>query len=117
MSYIITYIINYWWAANYGANLTAYALHKLISQSVLINNLDYEQRHKDTTLKFNHEFSKNHLITSPIPINLSSFIKLCNTVNTFITGSDQLFRLKKKKKKRYQYLLDFADANSKKIAF
>ena len=42
-------ILNYWWAANYGANLTAYALHKLISQSVLINNLDYEHSYQKKT--------------------------------------------------------------------
>ncbi len=40
MSYIITYIINYWWAANYGAVLTAYDIKVSAAKEELINNIN-----------------------------------------------------------------------------
>ena len=110
-------ILNYWWAANYGANLTAYALQQLIYNSVLIDNSDWLQRLQESKFKFHIDFSKKFLLTTPVYRKVSDFLKINNLAKTFIVGSDQVFRILYIQKKRYEYFLDFADANSKKIAF
>ena len=114
-------ILNYWWAANYGANLTAYALQQLLKEynykNVLVDNS--EKYYQITLLKYSSfdKFQKQYLSSSNKIESISNCNKLNKKFNTFITGSDQVFRPAYIEKNKYQYLLDFADANSKKIAF
>ena len=114
-------ILNYWWAANYGANLTAYALQQLLKEynykNVLVDNS--EKYYQITLLKYSSlkKKKKQYLSSSNKIESISNCNKLNKKFNTFITGSDQVFRPAYIEKNKYQYLLDFADANSKKIAF
>ena len=110
-------ILNFWWTANYGANLTAYALQQLIENSILVDNSDYQQYLADSTNKFHHNFVKKYLKTSPLCRTLISLCELNKKYNTFIVGSDQVFRAKLNKRIADTFLLDFANINSKKIAF
>ncbi len=110
-------ILNYWWAANYGANLTAYALQKLIENSILVDNSDFQQYLCDSTQIFHHNFAKKYLKTSNHYIKVQDFLNLAKNSNTFIVGSDQVFRAKLNKRIAETFLLDFVDINSKKIAF
>ncbi len=114
-------ILNYWWAANYGANLTAYALQQLLKEynykNVLVDNS--EKYYQITLLKYSSfdKFQKQYLSSSNKIESISNCNELNKKFNAFITGSDQVFRPAYIEKNKYQYLLDFADANSKKIAF
>lgn len=107
-----TYIFNYWWAANYGANLTAYALNKLIPNSLLVDNHDFKQDLIENKCIFHKSFAKKYIKT----VNISS--KFTNYNNcSYITGSDQVFRPCLNKSIASDYFLNFANPNSKKIAF
>lgn len=110
-------ILNYWWAANYGANLTAFALQQLIKNSILINNSNFQQYISNSQLKFHKNFAKNYLNTSKICRTYSTFNNLNKNCNTFVVGSDQVFRPHINKSIFDTFLLNFADITSKKIAF
>ena len=110
-------ILNFWWAANYGANLTAYALQQLIENSILINNSDFQQYLYDSNQDFHHNFAKKYLKISNLCRTTTSLCELNKNSNTFIVGSDQVFRAKLNKRIAETFLLDFVDINSKKIAF
>ena len=110
-------ILNFWWAANYGANLTAYALQQLIENSILINNSDFQQYLCDSNQDFHYNFAKKYLKISNTCRTSSSLCELNKNSNTFIVGSDQVFRAKLNKRIAETFLLDFVDINSKKIAF
>ena len=110
-------ILNYWWAANYGANLTAYALQQLIDNSVLVDNSDWSQWISEEKQGFHLYFAEKYLLTTPVCRKVSDFIVLNNMVETFIVGSDQVFRKKTNRKVAETFLLDFATPDKKKIAF
>ena len=113
------YISNYWWNYNnYGAILTAYALQKLLNNSFLINDLNINI-HKliNNKYDFSEKFKKKYLQIFD-NINFSNLNELNKYSNTFISGSDQVFRICSNYGERlHHYLLDFANKNSKKIAF
>ena len=104
------YIFNYWWAANYGANLTAFAINRLIDNSFLIDNKEFYQNLVESRFSFHKNFESKYLKTK-----LDSKIKFLDNA-TFITGSDQVFRLFINRKHSADYFLDFAKPNCKKIA-
>ena len=109
-------ILNYWWAANYGANLTAYALQMLIENSILVDNSDFQQCLAESKQVFHRNFAKKYLNTGDVcrmPLSLQNLNK---NSNTFIVGSDQVFRPSINRKIADTFLLDFADINSKRIA-
>lgn len=110
-------IFNFWWAANYGANLTAYALQQLIKDSLLVDNSDFQQLLYESTQKFHRNFAKKYLKTTPPCKNISSLCDLNKDSNTFVVGSDQVFRAHLNRRIADDFLLDFADINSKKVAF
>ena len=105
-------ILNYWWAANYGANLTAYALNKLIPNSLLVDNTDFKQDLVENKYLFHKNFAKKYLKT----INKSSILQNTKAC-VYITGSDQVFRPYLNQNISSDYFLDFANYHSKKIAF
>ena len=110
-------IFNFWWAANYGANLTAYALQQLIDNSILIDNSDFQQALYDSSQKFHQSFAKKYLNTSNLCISPSQLLNLSTYCHTFIVGSDQVFRPSLNNRISETFMLDFADINIKKIAF
>ena len=115
-------IINYWAnRINYGADLTAYALQYLIDtlddySSLLIDNQFLSFKYGYTNLNFFKNFEKNLKKTNYLS-KYSDFINLNNYSETFISGSDQVFRVSKLGENKYQYLLDFVNSDKKKIAF
>lgn len=109
-------ILNFWWAANYGANLTAYALQQLIENSILVDNSDFQQC-LASKQEFHRNFAKTYLNTGNVCRSTLSLLNLNKICNTFIVGSDQVFRPYLNKRIADTFLLDFADTNAKKIAF
>ena len=115
-------IINFWAnRINYGADLTAYALQYLINNSgnyscILIDNQFFNYKCEYEKFNFFKDFEKNIKQTKKCE-TYENFYDLNQNANTFITGSDQVFRFGSDSSRNYQYLLDFADINRKKIAF
>ena len=114
-----TYITNFWHTRNnYGANLTAFALQVVLQQmeyeNELINN---PLKRNETICKncFGFNFQKQYLKTTAF---IDKHIDLLNeSCNTFITGSDQVFRPIYTQENPEQYWLDFVKPDKKKIAF
>ena len=102
------FIINYFWThSNFGAVLTAYALQNIIPQKYSSTLLNTEYSLYLATTKKNkniNNFKKQHLISSDNKyLNLKDFKTLENKCQTYITGSDQVFR----NASNSVYLLDF----------
>lgn len=113
------YTLNFWYGSNYGASLTAYALFVLLSKfndSVfLVDNMNYIEsiiQNKMFSQKFLSKYCK---ITDNIN-KIQNLQKINGPNNIFFTGSDQVFRPKYLEEKMGQFLLDFADITSKRVA-
>ena len=113
------YIINFWHTRNnYGANLTAFALQNILQQMSYANELvNNPYKFNETAFKkcFGFDFQKQYLKTTKL-IGKNTDI-LNSECETFITGSDQVFRPIYTQKKLDQYMLNFVRQNKKKIAF
>lgn len=116
-------LVTTWFARNYGAIFTAYALYRKLEKlnySVLMIN-------KPEELWGNYEIEKNNLATAfgRRMYNYSKIYSiwgnnnirsLNNSCNIFMLGSDQLWNPKVYAKLFY-FCLDFVDENHKKIAY
>ena len=115
-------IINFWAnRLNYGADLTAFALQCLINdlkkyENLLVDNQFQSYKYKYKRFNFFKNFEKNIKKTNHLS-KYSDFQVLNSYADTFITGSDQVFRINGLKNLGYQYLLDFTNIDKKKIAF
>ena len=113
------YNLNFWHATkNYGANMTAFALQRVLEKlgfdAELVNNridLDAKAYKNTSVVKF---FKKYLKINSDKP----SAVNLLNdSSQIFIAGSDQIFRPRYTDDKMQEYLLDFVKPEFKKLAF
>ena len=95
------------------SNLNSFCFSQLIQDSILINNLQWDETIIKHPYDFHYNFAKKYLMTSNNYLKLS----LDNEFNTYIVGSDQVFRFEYIIKKIWQYLLDFVNSDKKKIAF
>lgn len=112
----LIYNFNFWHTRdNYGANLTAFALQSFLNNSYLVDNSLLQNDIINRKWSFSFDFQRKYLKTT------KSIDKNCEDLNqnanTFITGSDQVFRPIYTQGKLEQYLLDFAKPEAKKIAF
>ncbi len=113
-------IVNFWFALNYGAMLTCYALQEalfLLGKSAMVINYMPEDRRIDRAGSCADIFSRKYLyLTEPIHTRRELFA-LNNVTETFITGSDQIFRWSLMKDHGGSvYLLDFVHADKRRIA-
>ncbi len=113
------FIFNLWWSLNYGAILTAYALQQSLNdwgyKSKLVHYVqDWCRIHFPNS--FSEKFAKRHLqVTEPFD-NYEDIIRLNQQANTFIVGSDQVFRQKYNQQQGFYFYLPFVDPDKKKIA-
>ena len=114
------YITNYWYARNYGACLTAFALHELVNElnykPCFINNMPIYEKIQYPKI-FNKKFIEKYCNTTKLCRNYSDFASLNLDSEIFITGSDQIFNPNLARNRINDYLLNFVDINAKKIAF
>lgn len=105
------YITNFWYAVNYGANLTAYALYKLINdlygQVYLNNNLKLFEKISCRQFYVKNFFDKY--------CQIKKYNKRKNVI--LITGSDQVFNPNCEPEYHHSNMLNFAKMGDKKIAF
>lgn len=118
-------LVTTWFARNFGAIFTAYALYKYLEKnhySVLMIN-------KPTELwgnKYNSvekssiamDFGRrNYNVSKEYSLEDNPYIgMLCKSCDTFVVGSDQLWNPKVYAYK-YYFFLDFVDSENKKIAY
>ncbi|MBR7127067.1 MAG: polysaccharide pyruvyl transferase family protein, partial [Lentisphaeria bacterium] len=109
--------VNFFHSQNYGACLTAYALQEAVKSlgysCAFVNEFPPKKKYN---LSFGTLFVNKYLKLMPKFNNLK---KAGMLADSFITGSDQVFRPQylKRKYKRDRYLLKFVPETAKKIAF
>lgn len=111
-------IINYWYATNYGAVLTCYALQEILKQvgykTKVINYSPTTNIDKEKQPLF-EEFVRKHLNLTQKMYSYKYLINLNKSVKNFITGSDQVFRGSYNSRDEIYYL-GFVNKTNKKIA-
>lgn len=108
-------IINYWWANDNGAILTAFALQKLLMingvTSRLINVCPYDQNWRSGGIST--AFESQYLYTTNQITSNKEFKDLNDSFETFIVGSDQVFRAEWVTNR---WFLDFVKIQKNKVA-
>ena len=120
-------VLNFWSALNYGAILTCFGVQCLLQElgysTKIINYVSYPNSLEcDYEKSFTNKFANKYLnLTKPIE-NYKDFLNLNQKANTFIVGSDQVWRkgcisdLLKNDIPWSVYFLDFVRAGNKKIS-
>lgn len=111
-------ILNLWGTCNYGAILTAYAIQNLFKNKNLNYPLiNYIPWHKNKYLGSIFEKFANKYLTLTHEINNSAdFSGLNAYADTFVVGSDQVFRYKYIRRFLDIYTLAFTEFSKKRIA-
>ncbi len=113
-------IMNMWWGCNYGANLTGYALQQSLQQlgysSKLLHYTAGCIPDASYTGSVFEQFAKEMLNTTAKINTFSELSRLNASFDTFIVGSDQVWRYGYTSEADYQYFLDFVHPNKKLIA-
>ena len=114
-------ILNFWHTNNYGALLTCYGLQEYLKKSgfnaKVINYipLRWLSRFKGN---ISEEFSQKHLDLTTLCHSYEDLQKLNQQTQTFIAGSDQIWRYRYIRSNGKEiYALNFADNQAKKIAY
>ena len=114
-------LLNLWFCVNYGALLTCYGLKKFLENNGLKTQVaNYVHENFQTMVKdfFPMEFAKKHLDLTQECKTYTDLQKLNEKTDTFIVGSDQLWKSSiYKSHGGYIYHLNFVDGNKKKIAY
>lgn len=115
-------IVGFWYGINYGSVLTYYALYKTIEnldkRPILINkplNLWNDKFYKKDTLA-NRFFAKK-CKTSRIRKSDSDWEDMNNFCDTFVVGSDVVWKSSLPSRCGYHFFLDFVDSTKNKIAY
>lgn len=115
-------ILNFWCYSNYGAVMTGYALQKALEEMGYSNRLvlymnKAVRRHNEDYFNESHfkKFSDKYIKSTELYSD-SSLPELNRATNTFIVGSDQVWRTNLQGVNKWAYYLNFADAKAKKIA-
>ncbi len=111
-------IMNLWYSHNFGAILTAYALQEFISSlgysvKVINNFSEYFAQYKE----YYNDIADKYLNITDLCQDEKDFKNLNKYFDTFITGSDQVFRIEYFADNFERFFLDFANFDKKKIAF
>lgn len=118
-----TGIATLWFSCNYGAILTTYALYRLLEEMgkrpVL---LDYAALLSGSRFNasgnISRSFMRRHRLACTEPLkNDGDYDALNNSLDTFIIGSDQVWRWRYTASFGLAYFLDYVRADKRKVAF
>lgn len=113
-------IMNYWASWNYGAIMTCYALQELIkSLGYTVQVINYRAKMWNNKRLYpqsqvQYDFVKKYLNLTKVCKNKKELSTLNKTINTFISGSDQVWHWWYTL--QYLYFFDFVNDDKKKIA-
>ena len=118
-----TGVATLWFSCNYGAILTTYALYRLLEEMgrrpVL---LDYAPLHPNARYmeddNVSRRFMRKHRIACSEPLrDDGDYDALNDSLDTFIIGSDQVWRWRYTHYYGLAYFLDFVQGDKRKVAF
>lgn len=106
---------------NYGAVLTAYAISKILEinfnlKPLLPDNISPFFSVTGWKYRFLLPFKRKYLNMSKPKIKMKHFLELNKDCDTFLVGSDQVFRPVYARNCLYQYFLNFVEPDKKKIS-
>ena len=118
-----TALLGIWWGANYGSCLNGYAVHRILKslgKSVLLvmkhnaseNDWELTNTHNARFIK---QFYPEDDVSPVIPFN--RLHELNDMVDTFITGSDQVWNYEVNGLFDMAFLQNFVDDNKRQISF
>lgn len=120
-------ILSLQWASNknFGASLQCFAAYQMMKKlNIQVKHIDYRptDRWKEKIkLYFGggefYKYNKNFLNLTDERRNLENLKKLNNEFDTFVVGSDQVWRTIWLKEKSLHYFFDFVNDDKKKIAY
>ncbi len=114
-------ILNLWWTSNYGANLTALALQRFLQDlgytSELINYTHYRDPDENYEQSVYCQFAKRELIATERYLHHEPLFELNNRFDTFIVGSDQVWRYDYMKGTNFACFFNFVAADKKLLAY
>ncbi len=116
-------IVGMWMTCNYGALLTTLGLYRLLESMeldpVLIDNAPMMkvQRFCDQNSEFRDFVHRCHMATTGPIETRAQLLELNECIDTFLVGSDQVWRYEYTSTNGYYYFLDFAHGDKRKIAF
>nr|QIM10669.1 hypothetical protein PlAlph_5610 [uncultured Alphaproteobacteria bacterium] len=115
-------ILNFWCYSNYGAVMTGYALQKALEEMGYSNRLilymnKAMRRHHEDYFSESHfkKFSDKYIKSTKLYMD-ADLSELNKITDTFIVGSDQVWRTNLQGVNKWAYYLNFADVKAKKIA-
>lgn len=112
-------VLNYWWSLNYGAVLTAYALQQSLKEWGYSNRLVtyiHDWCRPNYHGSYTQIFADRYLDITRTYKTPGELAKLNKAADTFIVGSDQVFRPKYTRDSNFYFYLPFADPEKKKIS-
>jgi len=119
-------LLSWWYAPNYGAVLTAFALEQYLKSQgysvLMIDTPDYVRIKDDEIRNFNSPsqiFIRKHCNVSERYKDQVDILRLNSLCKCYIVGSDQMWNYAPGyfKEDGGYYFLDFADYNKKKISY
>lgn len=114
-------IMGWFWVPNRGAILTNYALNEFIKSEgynvKTINFIPTNERNETYKNSIAEDFSKKYLNLTKKIANMEELKKLNKYFDTFIVGSDQLWRWEFRKYPFGHLFLNFVDLNKKILSY
>ncbi len=112
-------ILNYCWSSNYGAVLTAYAMQETL-RGLGLNpaTAKYVPPHRLKSWKpsFSKVFGEKYLeLSEKLCTTYADLKKLNDLTDTFVVGSDQVWRYKYNKDYENTYYLNFVDNGKRRV--
>ncbi len=114
-------ILNMWYTSNYGANLTGLAIQRYLRDLGYTSSLIYyitwrgeNERYEESVFC---QFAKEQLVTTQAYLNHYELASLNAQFDTFLVGSDQIWRYYYASKSNMAYFCYFANAGKKLISY
>jgi hypothetical protein len=114
-------ILGVWYGCNYGSIATYYSLYsavKSLGKSVLMVHRPYLEPYDENSMEKRHsmKFARTYYDVSK-SYHVDEIKELNEMCDTFLLGSDQLWKYGITKIFGHSYFLDFADKNKNKVAY
>lgn len=113
-------ILNWWWNSNRGAILTCYAIYELVKEfghnPLVIKHIPYDYYNTEYLNSISEKFAEKYLKTTKWCHSRIDMRTLNDELDTFMVGSDQVWRHSLNWFLQDFYYLNFVELNKKKIS-
>ena len=113
-------ILNWWWNSNRGAILTCYAIYELVKEfghnPLVIKHIPYDYYNTEYKNSISEKFAEKYLKTTKWCHSRIDMRTLNDELDTFMVGSDQVWRHELNWFLQDFYYLNFVELSKKKIS-